>query len=96
MSQIADVKCVILNLAYLEALDILYGMECQSTSDLEKLVLYDYRDAGDCPDSDEDCCVADILRRYSYTAEDCESVADCTTNITIEPSYCGEITLSVL
>lgn len=96
MSQIADVKCVILELAYLEALDTLYAMQCAETGDLEKLVLYDYRNSADCTDADENCCVADILHKYSYVAQDCTDTADCDSAITIEPSYCGNITLTML
>jgi len=96
MSQIADANCVILELAYLEALDILYAMKCNSTEDLRKLVLWHYRDAGDCATIDEECCIANILHKYSYTAEDCSSTANCVSNITIEPDYCGDITIEML
>lgn len=96
MSQIADANCVMLELAYLEALDTLYAMQCSSTADLEKIVLWHYRNAGDCPDAAEDCCIADVLAKYDYSAEDCANSYDCVNQITIEPSYCGDITLELL
>lgn len=95
MSQIADAKCVILELAYLEALDVLYAMECSATDDLEKLVLWSYRNDNGCTDTDEDCCIAETLKRYTYTAEDCTESYECNTQVTIEPVYCGDITISV-
>lgn len=96
MSQIADVNCVMLELAYLESLDVLYAMQCNSTDDLKKLVLWSWRNAGACTDTSEDCCISDVLRKYSYTAEDCINTADCNTQLTIEPSYCGDLQLTML
>lgn len=95
MSQIADVKCVIFQLAYLEALDTLYQMECNSTEDLEALIVYDYRASNSCTDADEDCCIREVLRKYSYTTTDCGNTADCSgVNIYVDITPCGDITIT--
>ena len=83
MSQIADVKCVIFELAYQEALDMLYQMNCSNAQDLNSLVMYSYKKDGGCTDEQDDCCAYKILQKYDIASVDCNKVNACSTDITL-------------